>query len=96
MGLPYKDENGNIIQYSVEEVWEKERWSTTYGEIVTSGGSPPVYSTTITNTYHPGGPELPSTGSAARLMYVLCGFGIMLGSLVYGIGSRRKRERRMK
>ena len=95
-GLPYKDEAGNVIQYTVDEVWEKPKWSTTYGEIQVSGGSPPTYSTVISNTYHPGGPELPSTGSAARLMYVLCGTGIMLGSLVYGIGSRRKRERRMK
>ncbi len=95
-GLPYKDDSGNVIQYTVDEVWAKEKWSTTYGEIIASGGSPPAYSTMITNTYHPGGPELPSTGSPARLMYVLCGVGIMLGSLIYGIGSRRKRERRMK
>jgi len=95
-GLPYKDEVGNVIQYTVDEVWEKPKWSTTYGEIRVSSGSPPTYSTVITNTYHPGGPELPSTGSAARLMYVLCGIGIMLGSLVYGIGSRCKRERRMR
>ena len=53
-----------------------------------------TYHVTFTNTYHTGGPELPSTGSAARLLYVLCGSGIMLGTLVYGIGSRRKRERR--
>ena len=94
LGLPYKDENGNVIQYSVTEVWEKERWTTTYGDIVTSGGSPPTYSTVITNTYYSGGPELPATGSAARLIYILCGAGIMLATLVYGIGSRRKRERR--
>ncbi len=96
LGLPYKDESGNVIQYTVNENWEKERWLTTYGEVTTTGSSPPVYSVEITNTYQPGGPMLPSTGSAARLMYVLCGAGIMLGSLVYGIGSRRKRERRMK
>ena len=96
LGLPYKDDSGNVIVYTVDEIWEKEKWSTTYGEISSSGGSPPTYSTVITNTYHPGGPELPSTGSAARLWYILCGSGLMLGSLVYGIGSRRKRERRMK
>ena len=93
-GLPYKDTNGNVIQYTVSEVWEKERWTSAYGPVLSSGSSPPVYFTTITNTYYAGGPELPSTGSAARLIYVLCGSGIMLGSLVYGIGSRRKRERR--
>ena len=96
LGLPYTDASGTVIRYTVDEVWEKPMWTTHYGEIVTSGGSPPVYSTTITNTYHAGGPELPSTGSAGRIMYVLCGYGIMLGSLVYGIGSRRRRERRIK
>ena len=94
-GLPYKDADGNVIVYTVDEVWEKERWSTTYGPIHTSAGNPATYSTTITNHYYMGGPELPSTGSAARLMYVLCGCAIMLGSLVYGIVLRRKRERRM-
>lgn len=95
-GLPYKDDNGNVITYTVDEVWEMPKWSTSYGEIQSSGGSLPSYSTVITNTYHPGGPELPSTGSPARLLYILCGAGIMLATLVYGIGSRRKRERRMK
>jgi fibro-slime domain-containing protein len=95
-GLPYQDAYGNVIRYSVVEIWDKERWSTTYGEIQEISGSPPTYSTVITNTYFMGGPELPSTGTHTRLMYMLCGYGIMLGSLVYGIGSRRKRERRMK
>ncbi|MBQ8881090.1 MAG: Cna B-type domain-containing protein [Oscillospiraceae bacterium] len=95
-GLPYTDKNGSVIRYTVEEVWKKDRWLTDYGEIHTSGSSPPTYSVTITNTYITGGPMLPATGSAARLMYVLCGSCILLGTLVYGIGSRRKRERRMK
>lgn len=95
-GLPYRDSNGNVIYYSAQEIWVRDHWTVTHGEILNSGSNPPQYSTVITNTYHPGGPELPSTGSAARLLYVLCGAGIMLGSLVYGIGSRRKRERRMK
>ena len=94
LGLPYKDDNDQVIQYTVEEIWDKPRWTTEYGQIETSGGDPPTYSIVITNTYHTGGPELPSTGSAARLLYVLCGSSIMLGTLVYGIGSRRKRERR--
>ena len=94
-GLPYKDSNGNVISYSVEERWQTSDWITYYGEIVVSNGDPPTYSTTITNVYRWGtGVELPSTGSAARLMYILCGGSIMLASLVYGIGLRRKRERR--
>ena len=96
LGLPYRDADGNVIQYSVEEVFRQEGWSVAYGQIQTSGKNPPTYSMQITNTYHPGGPELPATGSAARMLYVLCGWSLMLGSLVYGIGLRRKRERRMK
>ena len=95
-GLPYKDEDGNVIVYTVEENWEREKWTTSYGPIETHAGSPPTYSTVIRNTYHLGGPMLPSTGSAARMLYVLCGGSMMLGSLLIGIGSRRKRERRMK
>ena len=94
-GLPYKDANGNVISYTVEEVWSKEKWATTYGDVQLSGGSPPDYSVVITNTYHPGGPELPATGYSGSLPYILCGLSLMLGSLVYGIGSRRKRERRV-
>ena len=94
LGLPYKDEAGNVIRYTVEEVWQKRYWTTDCGPVVTSDGSPPTYSTVITNTYEPGGPMLPSTGSAARLTFTLCGWAMVLGALSYGIGARRKRERR--
>ena len=94
LGLPYKDADGNIINYTVVESWDKEKWSTVYGEITRSAGTPATYSTVITNTFHPGGPELPSTGSAARIMFVTCGMSIMLGTLTYAIVLRRKRERR--
>ncbi len=96
LGLPYADADGNVIQYTVSEVWEKDKWSTVYGEITVSDGSPPTYSANITNKYNIGGPELPSTGSAARMIYVLCGGSMMLGSLVCAICLRRKRERRLK
>jgi fibro-slime domain-containing protein len=95
-GLPYKDENGNVIVYTVDEVWTKSKWNTSYGEVQTISGNPPTYSTVITNTYKPGGPELPSTGSSARLTHVLCGAFVLLTVLVFAIGSRRKRERRIK
>ena len=93
-GLPYRDSDGNVIEYSVQEVWTKDRWTVSYGQIYASGAAVPTYSTTLTNTYYQGGPELPATGSNARILYVLCGLGIMLMTLVYGIGSRRKWERR--
>ena len=97
-GLPAV-ENGVYINYTVKEVEirgvDPDDWIPSYGP-VTSSGDNPTYSTTVTNTYFDGvsGPELPSTGTAARLMYILCGSGIMLTSLVYGIIIRYKRERR--
>ena len=94
LGLPYADESGNVISYSVEEAWEQEKWIARYGEVTASDGNPPVYSVTITNNYHPGGPELPATGSLARLMYKLCGLLIMAGSLIWYYGQRRRYERR--
>ncbi|MBQ6719191.1 MAG: Cna B-type domain-containing protein [Oscillospiraceae bacterium] len=94
-GLPYSDSNGNRIVYTVEERWTSDDWIPYYGEIEISDGDPPTYSTVITNVNRWGtGVQLPSTGSAARMMYVLCGSGIIAASLVYGIGLRRKRERR--
>ena len=94
-GLPYVDANGNIIAYSVQESWKTEDWIPYYGEITTNSGDPPTYSTVITNVYRWGtGAQLPSTGSAARICYVLCGGSMMLTSLVYGIVLRRRRERR--
>ena len=96
-GLPYTDEDGNVFVYTVEEVWNNIDWIPEYGETVTNPGDPPTYSTEITNKYRFGfGEILPSTGTAARLMYILCGGTIMLLSLVFGFGARRKRERRMK
>ena len=96
-GLPYQDDNGNVIVYTVEESWNSLDWLPEYGPVVTSGGSTPTYSTTVTNVYRWGhGVELPSTGTHARMLYMLCGVSIMLLTLVYGTVSRRKRERRMK
>ena len=89
-GLPYKDTDGNVIVYTVEEVWSQKQWKVSYGQIYASGGTVPSYSTTVTNTYYQGGPELPATGSNARQVFILCGLGLMLMTLVYGIVSRRK------
>ena len=93
-GLPYQDAQGNVIAYTVKEVSSPENWYPTYGTVTSSGGTTPQYSTSITNTYIVGGPELPSTGTAARLLYILCGAAIMAAALVYGIVARRKGERR--
>ena len=97
-GLPYADAQGNVIAYSVLESWDNGDWIPAYGPVNASGSAPPTYTTTVTNQYRwgLGGPQLPSTGSMARTLYILCGGSIMLATLVYGIASRRKRERRMK
>ena len=96
-GLPYEDDNGNVIEYTIEESWYSKDWLPEYGPVNSSGGSTPSYSTTVTNVYRWGhGVQLPATGTFARMMYMLCGGGIMLLTLVYGTVSRRKRERRMK
>lgn len=94
-GLPYQDNEGAVIQYTVEESWSNKDWKAEYGPVNTVPGDVPTYNTTVTNVYRWGhGVELPSTGSAARLGYILCGSGILLLTLVYGFVSRRKRERR--
>ena len=97
LGLPYVDEDGEVISYSVEERMSNQDWVAYYGAVISDGNSIPTYSTTITNRYRfgMGGPMLPSTGTPARMLYILCGGGMMLTSLVYGILSRRKRERRI-
>ena len=93
-GLPYEDGDGTPIVYTVEEVWKSDQWIVGYGEVVPTGGSPPTYATTVTNTYRVGGPLLPTTGSPARLLYTVCGATLMLASFAVGVGLRRKRERR--
>ena len=96
-GLPYTDDNGDVIVYSVQERWVHPDWSTTYGALETSKGDPPTYSAKVINVYRWGhGVLLPSTGTNLRMMYVLCGGSVMLLSLIIGISTRRKRERRMK
>jgi hypothetical protein len=81
--------------YAHKEVTNPTRIVTS--TVMVSGGKVPTYSTTVTNVYRWGhGVQLPSTGSPARMLYILCGSGIMLFSLVYGFVSRRKRERRTK
>lgn len=93
-GLPYQDSDGKVIKYTVQEVWGNFDWIPVYGEISIDSGNTPTYSTTITNVYRWGvGEILPSTGTFARLGYILCGGGLMLASLVYGIDLRRRRER---
>ncbi len=96
MGLPYATEDGQVITYTVEEVWDNENWDHYYGEMITVGsGDNVTYETTITNRYRWGnGIELPSVGGHGRLPWILCGLTMMFGSLIYGLVLKRKEERR--
>ncbi len=95
-GLPYKDADGNIIRYTVEENWDTYDWTPTYGPIVTIGGTPNRYETGITNTYRWGYDyELPATGGEGNFMYTAGGLaclGIAAGVLMYKRKKRRKED----
>ena len=97
-GLPYTDTSGKIISYTVEETWETDDWLPIYGEVRTvdpdSGkDTNPTYETTITNDYRFGhGVQLPSTGGFGQTIWVLTGFSLMLGSIIYGYLWKRKQE----
>lgn len=96
LGLPYRDSDGNVIVYSVEESWNTEDWIATYGDVITIDGDVPTYEVSVTNTYRWGhGYELPSTGGYGYVPMILCGAILAVGSLVYGYVFRRKRERRL-
>jgi len=83
MGLPYHDDRGEVIAYSVEEVWTSSYWEPVYGEVIAVGSGIPTYKTSVTNVYVIGhGYELPSTGGCGTQIWVLSGLTLMLGSLV--------------
>ena len=92
-GLPYTDDEGNLIYYSVEERWESISWTPRYGVVTSSGGTTPTYSTTVTNVYLPGNAVmLPSTGYAGRMLYQLVGGSTMLLSGIGWLILRRRQE----
>ena len=94
-GLPYADENGDPIVYTVGEGAIHEDWEPIYGEVITIPGTTPTYETTVTNSYRYGhGYELPATGGLGGATLILCGLALMAGSLVCGYVITRKRERR--
>ena len=96
-GLPYKNGEGEVITYTVEESWKTTYWLPSYSEVTASGTNPPKYSVTVTNTYRdPEIMELPATGGYGQTPMVLGGFAIMLSALVLGCFLRRKRERGVK
>lgn len=94
-GLPYLDEAGNTIVYTVVESWETQDWIPVYGAITTVEGETPTYSTSVTNIYRwTGSYELPSTGGTGNYTYILCGLLFTLVPLVYGFILRRRHMKR--
>lgn len=95
LGLPYKDENGNVIVYTVEESWENDDWLPTISEVTVLPGEPPNYAVTVTNVYRWGhGYELPSTGGYGPTPWVIAGFLLATLSLITAYALRRRQERR--
>ena len=91
--LPKFDSDGDEIVYTVEEANLPDQWRAEYGPIISVGGSETAYTTTVTNVYRET-VELPSTGSFGRNGYTMLGLLIMIGSLGWYCGQRRKCERR--
>ena len=90
-GLPYVDDAGNPISYTVKETWETIDWIPSYGPVTVVAGSTPTYETTVTNTYRwTGNFELPSTGGIGYPLLILCGLILISAPLVYGLSLRRR------
>ena len=90
-GLPYQDDEGNVITYTVVESWNNIDWIPVYGPVTVVEGDVPAYETTVTNTYRwAGNFELPATGGIGYPIYILCGLIFMLVPLVYGLSLRRR------
>ena len=97
-GLPYLNDAGEPIVYTVVETWETDDWLPSYGPVTTvSTGNIPTYETTVTNTFRwTGSYELPGTGGIGTPIYILCGLILTIGPLVYGFSLRRRNGRRSK
>ena len=91
-GLPYVDEDGETITYTVVESWDNNDWIPVYGPVTSTvdGG----YETTVTNTYRwIGSFELPPTGGIGYPIFILSGLILMLAPLVYGLSLRRRHRK---
>ena len=96
-GLPYMDDAGNPISYTVKETWETIDWIPSYGPITVIAGSTPTYETTVTNTYRwTGSYELPATGGMGTPIYILCGLILIMAPLVYGLSLRRRHRKEVR
>jgi hypothetical protein len=96
-GLPYLDEAGNIIVYTVVENWETEDWIAVYGAVETVAGEIPTYQAVITNVYRwMGDYTLPGTGGGGTTCFVIFGLILAAGPFAYGFRMRCRYGRRSK
>ncbi|MBR3785961.1 MAG: Cna B-type domain-containing protein [Firmicutes bacterium] len=78
-GLPYTDEAGNVIAYTVEESWNTQDWIPSYGEVKIIPGNPDTYEVTVINDYRWGFVhELPATGGTGTYLYTIGGLIMIL------------------
>lgn len=96
-GLPYKDSNGNVIKYTVEESDFSYDWIPVYEPIQQIGGTTPTYETIITNHYRwTGSVELPSTGGLGYPVYMLVGVTLISAPFIYAYKLKKRHERSQK
>jgi LPXTG-motif cell wall-anchored protein len=96
-GLPYRDEAGKPIVYTVVETWETEDWIAVYGAVETVAGEIPTYQAVITNVYRwMGDYTLPGTGGGGTTCFVIFGLILAAGPFAYGFRMRRRYGRRAK
>ena len=91
--MPKYDSNDKEIAYSVKETNPPDGWHAEYGTVGSVNGSETAYEITVTNVYHMN-VILPSTGGIGPYGHIILGLSIMLGSLGWYYGQRRKSERR--
>ena len=90
-GLPFVDENGEPIAYTVVETWETDDWNPSYGPVTATDGSIPTYETVVTHVNRwTGSFELPGTGGIGYPIYILGGLILIMAPLVYGLSLRRR------
>jgi hypothetical protein len=94
LGLPYTDESGNVIVYTIEESWETDDWLPSYGEVTVIPGNPNKYETTLTNVYRFGrGYLLPETGGCGAEPFIYGGISLMAIAIIFGFVSRVKKKK---
>ena len=90
-GLPYYDETGEAIAYTVVETWTNKDWIPIYGEVKAVAGTIPTYEISVTNRYRwVDAFELPSTGGIGFPLYILIGLILISTPFVYGLSLRRR------